>query len=107
MSEAGPIIIGIGGSNDGDKVAGAISSILGASFEGRNSSHYGGDYYLARVERPESIRLFPNLDPLEGTAYYETTAEFPFVLRLQSSNRDVEDLVVRIAGRLGSARRIR
>lgn len=100
------IVIGIPGDEDLSALAARLSNLLGVPFEERESSHYGGGYYLAQPSGDEEIRLYRNYDPLDGAPFFENARDCPALLRVFFTERDVDELTERIRAQVHPATRI-
>ena len=87
------------GNSDPARVAEEIGAALGVAFEERDSSYWGGGYYLCRDALPlcQSFRVFPNLDLVDRVPIYKEHEESPVVI-LCEQVRDQSALNAAMAG---------
>ena len=95
------VAIGIA-SDDLDATARAAGGVLALDLPPRESGHYGGDYYRGPDGSPEDVRLYRNLDPVDGSSHFGDARQHPLVLRLLDTSRDPAGLAGALAAALGA-----
>lgn len=82
--------------------ANAVRRVLAVALRPRESSHYGGEYYLGETTLPEDLRLFRNIDAVDGTSHHGDATRSPLVLRLMGTDRDPAEVAEQLGAALGA-----
>ena len=77
-------------SNALDQACEALSRALNLSFEMRESSHWGGDYFLCRNAAPfgKTLKLHRNLDIYDNVPMYKDQSAFGLILHCDNLQKD-------------------
>jgi hypothetical protein len=97
------LVIGIPGASDLAALAKLLDEVLGISFQERDSSHYGGTYFLAHPSETETIRLYRTRDAFDGQPLVGSAADFPSLLRLVYTEREPAALLREVQARVDPA----
>ncbi len=89
-----------------DVIAAAVAPALEAAFRERDSSFYGGQYFLAGEAMKEEIRIYRNYDPGEDSPIYQDAPDWPVVMDFSRTCRDSSDMARRIQEMLAVEYRI-
>jgi hypothetical protein len=100
VSTTTDLVIGIPGANDLAALAELLDEVLGITFQERESSHYGGTYYLAHPSDSETIRLYRNRDAFDGQPLVGSADDYPSLLRLVYTPRAPEALLRDVQARV-------
>lgn len=95
------VVLGLA-TEDLDTAADAVRQTLSIALRPRESSHYGGDYYRGDTTPPEDVRLYRNVDPVDGTSHHGDAGRTPVILRVMGTDRDPDDLAQQLRVELGA-----
>ncbi|WP_175181465.1 hypothetical protein [Achromobacter aegrifaciens] len=72
-----------------------IEEVFGISFEERNSTYHGGDYYMFGSNDSENFVLKMNLDPFDEEPVEQGFPDYPVLLYINATDRssDIEEAI--------------
>ena len=73
-----------------DDIRSSVEKALGVTFEARESSYQGGDYYRYGPAAGEHFVLKSNVDPYDGEPAETRFPQYPTLLYVNSTSRSAE-----------------
>ena len=87
-------------------IAAVAGPAFGVPFRERDSSYYGGQYFLAGSAGAEEIRIYRNYEPQDRAPVYADAADCPTLIAFSGTARDPADSARALSDALGVACRI-